>query len=191
MPTQVISGSIMQLSLHPICQHSEFCFPICDGSLLMLHCKPLAPVIGGALGGTAAVIMVMLSVLYYRKRHYLRRDKPIVIDPESVKPSFQPTTFIKNSHLRIVEGAEERADTWSPTSLLHKDVDIQTQTEDTSLPPTLLKSSSSSKPEPTAEPSSQPTACITNPCLQVEDANERADAQSPITLVYKDINICT
>jgi hypothetical protein len=53
---------ILSATVH---QHSEFCFPICDGSLLMLHSKPLAPVIGGALGGTAAIIMVMLSVLYY------------------------------------------------------------------------------------------------------------------------------
>ena len=177
----------MQLSLHSIHQHSEFCFPVCVGSLRMLRSKSLAPVVGGALGGTAAVIMVMFSVLYYWKRHYLHRHKPIVIDTESVEPSFQPTTFIENSRLQIVEGAEEHANTWLLTSLLHKDVDIQTQTKDTSSSPTLPKSSSSSKPEP----SSQPTTCITNPCLQVEDHNECADAWSPTTLVYEDINIRT
>jgi hypothetical protein len=93
--------------------------------------------------------------------------------------------FIETSHLQIVEGPEERADTWLPTSLLHEDVDIQTQTDDTLSPPP--KSSSSSKPEPLL----QLNECIMNPCLQVEDANECADAWSPTTLAYKDINIRT
>jgi hypothetical protein len=91
----------------------------------MLNSKPLAAAIGGAVGGFAAAIVVVLAVLYHRKRNRWRRQNLVAIDPGPVDPSSILTSPVQSDILND----------WSPTTLLSRGGNIHTETNDISPSP--------------------------------------------------------
>jgi hypothetical protein len=59
-------------------------------SVLTLHSKRIAAIIGGAVGG--GILITVLVVLYYRQRARQHQRHPTEVDLDSIDHSFQPNT---------------------------------------------------------------------------------------------------
>jgi hypothetical protein len=123
------SGHLMSSSQPP----QYVSLPPCGGGLLTFNSNKLPVAIGGAVGGVAAVMAVVLAALYYRKRGYRHQRHPTEVDPEPIESSFRPNTFSTFSTNPPLNRDPLRD--WSPTSLLPEDTDLQSRKISPSLIP--------------------------------------------------------
>jgi hypothetical protein len=104
----------------------------CGGGLLTFPSNQLVAAIGGAVGGVAAVIAIVLGAVYYRKIGYQSQRHPTNVDPKPIEPLFQPNTFSTFSTNPPLHRDTLRD--WSPMGLLPEDTNVQTSEI---LPPTV------------------------------------------------------
>ena len=93
---------------------------LCGGKLLTSCSKKLPAAIGGALGGVAAVMAVILAVLCFRKSGYRHQRTHSEVDPEPIQSTFRPAAFVTYPSLN-----RDTPHDWSPSSLLPENTNLE------------------------------------------------------------------
>jgi hypothetical protein len=137
--------------------------------MLTFYRTPLAAILGGALGGVAATIAIILAVFYYRKRN----RKPVEIDPEPVDPPTALVTYQKFEPDPLYG--------WPPTTLqLGGGTGAHPQTDSTwlsSMPPS--RTARPSKLTPAANiPTSSTSATLKSQNFSSSQSHQPAEAEA-------------